>query len=975
MKRFITILIVFAFSGSLVFSQWDARQTPYYISAESITDVPIFAKHHAYIRGDVPLNNTKWKIPDKMLTENGFKLINISGNQGSQDETWITINPSNPLNIVGSSNNIRYNHGGVGYKMSGYYTLDGGKTWAVSTTPSNINKYISAPSNGSMTNFDPTQAFDTKGNLLLAYGFAQVGNSNDEFDNGVFINRSTDGGKTWSEPIPIVTETQGTADQPFHDRYTLTCDVSPTSKYKDKYYIAWQRFKKNPGVLVSYSTNAGDDWSNAQTMIGSGYDTQAPMPVTGPNGEVYVAWRQAVAGDQSTDLEIQKSLDGGKTWLSNPVKIMNVRNLGTVNSQSGRNVLAEKQNIRISSCPYITVDLSNGPRRGWIYCVTAGKDAQSKTHIFLSKSTNNGVAWSAPQVIDNNTLGNDCIFPSISVDPITGLVAVFYYSSQNDPKNVGLDAYLAVSFDGSSFNQYRLSPTTWYLNSGYTISYQGPGNYYWGDYSGITAYNGKIYPCFWMPSSSGGDYSSVLAYSADISIAPLPPSNLTFINKSAEPTKVILNWNDPILNNLGGALTDFKIAVYKDNTLLGEVNKGVQTYTDNTALEGQTFTYNLKTITTDKLESPFISISGIAGGSSEANPPTEISSKPSAAGFDLSWKNPSKHVDNSDINDLDRIDIYNGATLVKSVTGGNIQSGSVSTQSLTLPTEKFYNINLVAVTKRGTKETTSKSSDTLLVYSGAPLTTLGENFDGTKTIPMYLKGTIQWALTTKAANSKPNSWTDSPDGKYSNNATSYTIFAPVTIAADKKTLSFQHIAIIEAGDNGIVSVSEDLKTWKDIAYFDKTRSTDWTDDVTTSQWYSEHRTLADYEGKTIYLKFTITSNYFKNNDGWYIDDLQIDDNINSVNELANIDNNLKVELYPNPVSQNLSLNLTMANPMELTADIYDILGNKVMSLINGIYDAGSLKNDFNVSELSVGAYYIKFNSNGAVKTQNLLINR
>jgi len=977
MKKLFTFVLLMVISYAFGFSQNDARTIPYYLNIEKEQHKMVFGKHRAYIRGDRPSNNIKYEISEKILAGSAFKLIPISGNSGTEDETWITINPMNPNNIVGSSNNTQYNYSGAGYRMAAYYTLDGGNNWAVSTTPPNAGVYISAPTNGSMTNFDPGLAFDTKGNLFYTYGFAQVGNSStsDEYDNGVFVNRSTDGGKTWQDPIPIVYETQGTSSQPFHDRYSIASDMNLTSPYKDRLYVSWQRFKVSPGVIVSFSSNQGQDWSSPSFMSGSGNNSQAPMPTVGPTGVVYVAWRVDVSGEGSTQLLLNRSSDGGKSWLGTPIPIMKVKNLGTLNSLSGRNVLPDKQNIRISSCPYIIADLSNGPRKGWLYCVTAGKDNSAKTHCFLARSTDNGSTWSTPQVIDGNTIGTDVIFPSVAVDPVTGTVSVFYYSSENDPTNKGLDAYLAASFDGVNFSQYRLSPATWYLSSSNNVSYQGPGNYYWGDYSSITAYGGKIYPCFWMPLS-GNDYNSVAAFTADISTSPMPPSNVTYINTFLEPSKVILNWVDPTLNNLGGPLTDYKIEVYKDNTFLAEVNKGVQTYTDNSAVSGKTFIYNLKTKSSDGLESPFVTITGVSGGSSEAMPPTDISAKPTNTGFVLSWKTPSKHIDSSEIQDLDRVEIYSGTNLLKSVSVPTITAGNTSSTDIVITTEKFYRLNMVAVTKRGTMETKSRTSDTIFAYAGAPLTDFSENFDNSAKLTPYITGGLTtWGISTQKSVSAPNCFTDAPDGIYKANSMNYVIFAPVIIKQEKHTLSFEHIAMIRTNNHAAISISKDLKLWKDIMWYDKNRSSGWTNDLATSTWLAEHRTLSEFIGDTVYIKLYVYSGIFKNPGGWYVDDLVIDDNVNSVEDFAKISDNIQLAAYPNPSVENVNLTVNLSNPMILQGSIYDVLGNKVMEIFDKMFDAGKFDFNINLANILNGVYHFRVNSNGVIKTQSFVVNK
>ena len=976
MKRFLPLIAIFLITSTIIVSaQIDARQLPAFLKYDYQTPKAVFGKARVFIRGDRNVNGPKLDIPDKILSEDGFVIKNISGKNGAQDETWVTVNPNDPTNIVAASNNTRYNHGGVGYKMAAYYTTDGGNNWGISTTPSNLGLYINAPAQGGLTNFDPGVAFDTKGNVYYSYGFAQVGDDNSSNDNGVFVSKSTNGGKTWTTPIPIALENNGSSTQAFNDRYSIASDVNENSPYKDRVYVTWQRFKSNPGVMFSYTKNENESWSPLVKLSGSTYNTQAPMPAVGPDGEVYVAWRQS-AQNQTTKMIFQKSTNGGQTWWPSAKTVMTIKNLGTVNSESHRNVLPDKQQIRVSSNPFIAVDRSNGPRRGWIYMVTSGNDNSNNPHAFLIRSTDGGNTWTNPQIIDDNDNGTDVFFPSIAVDPVTGMVSIFYYSSQNDKNNKGVDGYVAVSFDGVNFSVFRLTPETWYLDGSGDVSWQGPGNYYWGDYSCIVSYNATAYPVFWMPNSPNGTYYSNTAYIAEVSALPLPPSDFTFINTPEEPSKVILNWKDPTTNRLNGPLGDFKILVYNGSNKIAEVNKGVQTYTDNSAVEGQVFTYHLKTRTDEGIESDFVTVTGIAGGATEPKAPTDISTKIADNGIIVTWKNPSEHTDGSQLKDLSKIQIYAGSELAKTVTLPDIQAGEFSSTLVELTPGKFYNISLLAVATRNSKDTKSIPSDTVFNYAGAPLTVFSDNFDDTeKLIPTFASGNPQWGITNSESKSSPNSLTDSPDGDYPNRAFNYVIFAPVVISSNAPTLSWDHIAMVERGDYAVVSISKDLQNWTDIASFDKNTYDEWTDDVMSSQWMDDHRTLSDYVGDTLYIRFLLTSNIIKNGDGWYIDNLRLDANPNSVDELNKMLNGINISLNPNPVSNQANVDLQLAASGNLSIIIYNILGQPVKTIESNYFEAGAHNLLLNTSDLTNGVYNLVVTLNGISKTTRFVVNK
>ncbi|OGU90890.1 MAG: hypothetical protein A2220_02325 [Ignavibacteria bacterium RIFOXYA2_FULL_35_10] len=670
----------------------------------------------------------------------------------------------------------------------------------------------------------------------------------------------------------------------------------------------------------------------------------------------------------------QKSIDGGTTWLGGPKKVQSVVPIGMVNSISHRDVLVNKGNMRVSSLPYMAVDHSNGPRRGYIYIVQTGKDENGLTRLYFAKSTNGGADWASKIRIDDNQYGNDMWFPNVCVDPKTGIVAVVYYSSQNDPDNNGFDVYLAVSNDGANFRNMRITPQMIYLNSPDDIIGDN-GNYYWGDYTSITAYNGKIYPCWWMPSGYNTSFYTNDVYVALLSTNPKAPTALATISDYQSPNSVTLNWIDPSVNQLSDPLGDFVIIVYRNDVEIARVNKGIQTYVDGSVVDGQQYTYSIKTHTSEDLESALIYQSVVAGGGLKPFPPSKISTKPTSNGVLLSWENPMYHTDSTYCHDVIKVDIYVDDAMNQTFSG-SIQAGQNSSIALNISPNQFHLIKLKAIAKRGQIETESDFSDKFIAYAGDVLSELTDNFDTTPD-PIAKYTTEGWGTTTVKSISAPNSLTDSPEGKYQNNAFNYVYFPPVIISQEKTTLSFEHIAIIHKnGDYGIVYVSSDFGvTWKGVLSVNSDRSAGFTDDIATSSWYSERIGLADYIGDTVMIAFELYSNNFNNRDGWYIDDLRIDDSPALVDELQYLYSGLTLEASPNPVSNTTKFSMFLPFGDEARISLYDIIGNEVLQIYKGRLNSGSCDFDINISTLNDGVYYCRANVGKTSRTIPIVVNK
>lgn len=121
---------------------------------------------------------------------------------------------------------------------------------------------------------DPSIAYDTKHNVWLA---ASLGISS---NNSVLVNRSMDGGITWSNPV-TVNSTSGFADKDW-----IVCDNHSSSPFFGHCYAEWDDFALGDVIKMSTSTDGGMTWSAANSSsnaIGSG-----GQPLVQPSGKVIV---------------------------------------------------------------------------------------------------------------------------------------------------------------------------------------------------------------------------------------------------------------------------------------------------------------------------------------------------------------------------------------------------------------------------------------------------------------------------------------------------------------------------------------------------------------------------------------------------------------------------------------------------------------------------------------------------------------
>ena len=89
--------------------------------------------------------------------------------------------------------------------------------------------------------------------------------------------------------------------------------------------------------------------------------------------------------------------------------------------------------------------------------------------------------------------------------------------------------------------------------------------------------------------------------------------------------------------------------------------------------------------------------------------------------------------------------------------------------------------------------------------------------------------------------------------------------------------------------------------------------------------------------------------------------------------LNDIVSNQSVQIYPNPVSDNLTLQINTINEAPIQYSVIDPLGRELYNIDKGIVPAGQKEYTINLNELNPGIYYINLKIGETVKVQKLII--
>ncbi|HET9211453.1 MAG TPA: sialidase family protein [Thermoanaerobaculia bacterium] len=406
-------------------------------------------------------------IPKGVVRVSGDILAPGGGPAQPETETepFFAIDPENPKHLLASYQEDRFEDGGC-RSLTSAVSFNGGLTWQESLLP----RLTLANGGPYQRTSDPWVAFGTGGR---AY-FASLGFDETTAQNGVYLSSSDDGGRTWSDPVAVHSGTTT-----FDDKEAVVVDNRDDSPYKGRVYVGWDSINasRQQPELIAYSDDGGRSFQPPATLTLQGSNLGI-IPLVGPGGIVHAVWLSYQA--QQVLLLASHSMDGGQTW-SAPVTVSDLRAFGVEGSRTG------------AGLPAAAVD----GRTGAVYVAWEdGRFTASTDQIVLSRSTDGGQTWSAPQRVSDGPGDAPNFTPAVAVTP-EGWVGVSYYSLRSNPSHVLVDEYLAVSKNGGEkFTNSRLTASSWDLR--FAAAADG---FFLGDYQGLAAASKTFYP-LWIGTFS-----------------------------------------------------------------------------------------------------------------------------------------------------------------------------------------------------------------------------------------------------------------------------------------------------------------------------------------------------------------------------------------------------------------------------------------------------------------------------------------
>lgn len=389
-------------------------------------------------------------------------------------EASVAINPINPDHIIA----VMSQAGGPGeprVSNYSYASLDGGVSW----------KPVAARNPDGRVQGDDAVVFGRDGTAHHSYiAFDGIRIERPEHAwSGIFVRSSRDG-LSWTPPVAVIDHINTAI--PFEDKPWLGIDRGTTSPHRGNLYVAWTRFdiygSHNPAhrshVMISRSRDGGRTFSTPLEIsdeTGDARDSdntvEGAVPVSGPNGEVYLAW----AGPKG--LVFDRSTDGGWTFGTDVL----------ITSTPGGWDLPVTGLERHNGMPVTAVDLSEGPNKGTIY-VNWIDERHGDPDVFVAASKDAGRTWSQPVRVNDDPKGEAQMFTWLAVDPVDGALNLVFHDRRGGATGTLTGVTMARSVDGgNTFVNYPLAEPLFDCCS---------ASSFFGDYNGIDAYGGRVVAVF-----------------------------------------------------------------------------------------------------------------------------------------------------------------------------------------------------------------------------------------------------------------------------------------------------------------------------------------------------------------------------------------------------------------------------------------------------------------------------------------------
>ncbi len=215
------------------------------------------------------------------------------------------------------------------------------------------------------------------------------------------------------------------------------------------------------------------------------------------------------------------------------------------------------------------------------------------------------------------------------------------------------------------------------------------------------------------------------------------------------------------------------------------------------------------------------------------------------------------------------------------------------------------------------------------------------------------------------------------NGQYTMGPLLSELTSPEVFIGEQATLTFYHWYTTEGTttgyDGGNVKISTDGgASWiliTPVDGYDGVLSTGFQNPIGGEEafygsngfWQQETFDLSAYAFQSIRIKFDYGSDSSViTGDGWYIDDFLLEFYMTDIEAEATVPNTFNIaQNYPNPFNARTTIEYNLPLDTRVTLDIFDILGRKIETLVNGNQSSGAHAVVWNADKVASGLYFYR----------------
>ena len=399
----------------------------------------------------------------------------------TQVEPSIAVDQHNLRYVVAVFQQSRFNSGGS--VAPGYaHSSDGGETWRTAMLPG-LTRATGGPfdrGSDAVVTFGPNGAVFANSLVFNVSGCR----------NAVAVQVSHDHGATFGLPVFVADSLDCSSN--LTDKNWITVDSNHQSPHFGRAYVVWDEYNYDLSSRITsvpeierYSDDGGATWSSRITVT-TGFN-DFPTPLVEPNGNLVVVHNmQDPSGCCVTAVAANVSTNGGRSF-GPTILIDSVSDTGPTDLRYGGPVSA-------------AVDAASGE----LYATWSDSryNVNGRDDVVLTHSTDGGSTWSKSVKVDQSlpTSQVDHLTPMVAAD--SGNVVLTYLSRDETSPSTARYPQMIITRSGDHGATFggpmKLGPRS---DLAYAATAYTPPTPFLGDYTGLTAAQGRIYVA-WNVSSA-----------------------------------------------------------------------------------------------------------------------------------------------------------------------------------------------------------------------------------------------------------------------------------------------------------------------------------------------------------------------------------------------------------------------------------------------------------------------------------------